>query len=1123
MLSSHKISRSSWRYYVDRAACRPLEYYLGVGEAPGRWHGRGLEPLGLERGAAVTEQQLEAMFARGIHPDNGDRLGRAWRTDGVTGYDLTFSTPKSVSALWALGSEEVAAASMAAHRAAVKAGLAYLDTHAAWSRRGTDGVEQVATEGLTVALFDHRTSRELDPQLHTHALVLNKVQCVDGTWRTLDGKEMFDHKKSAGMIYHAALRNEMRQRLGVEIEPVSKDGQADVRGVPAELLGLWSKRSRAIDAEAGPKIAEYEKLLGRSLTAAERARVIKTAVLKTRPGKSHEPTSVLHATWATEAATVGWTPKRLQHAARVVVRDPARPDWGTDRPLPTDPATLARRLEEVLPGPGPAGQKGAVAPERDEQLALAALQAAGVRAAVFSRAEVAGQVAAHLPTDGLTAAQVLVRVEELTDAALRLAEAIPVGQPIRGVTPRRSDPRYATVQVLQAEAQILSLAERGRGVGYGKVDHRVLWPALEATDGRDRLDSGQYRAVLHLAGDGDFLTVLTAPAGAGKTSTLGAASRAWTQAGYRVVGLAPSARAAAELAAATGTRTDTLAKWLHNHDHLAQLPEQERAWTRLDDRTILIVDEASMASTLDLDRLTAAAGRAAAKVVLVGDPGQIGVINGPGGMLAALAHAGHGTELEQIHRFRDEWEREASLALRKGDTAVLGVYRSQDRLHPCPTGDQALDALFNHWTHARHDGQDPLMLARTRLDVDALNTRARNAALADGQITGPVTRAGERDWQAGDLLRTRRNNRHLTLDHTLGHARGQDNGQDPSLPGQGSGPGNGQGSAHVRNGDRFRVLGPGPNSGLIVEDLAGRGRTVLPADYLAEHCEYGWALTIDAAQGATADVGLVLVRPGIDREHLYVGMTRGRNGNHAYITPDPTVDPEHDHGHSPAARKHTDQDPHREANGVLTAALAQSGAQDAAHTALAEARKVAADTARKTQERQAAEAERQRLLPQPVPVEHTRAVEQLQALRAERDRLHHQQLRLWASARDTKQQLDAAPKWARGRRQTLTATFAEVQGELRQTHPALASLDTKVQEQTRLVDSHTRQRDDERRDQQRRSGLAAFRRMARNDLALPRPTQDQVRDLATRLAASRSRDADDFYVHSHDNDRGLSR
>jgi ATP-dependent exoDNAse (exonuclease V) alpha subunit len=824
-----------------------------------------------------------------------------------------------------------------------------------------------------------------------------------------------------------------------------------------------------------------------------------------------EPASVLHAIWAAEAGRVGWTPQRLQHAALVVLQDPVTPDRRTDRPLPTVAPTLAPTLEEVLPRPARDGQKGAVAQGRDEQVVLAALQAAGVRAAVFSRAEVAGQVAAHLPTDGLTAAQVLARVEVLTDTALRLAEAVPVGQPIRGVTPRRSDPRYATVQVLQAEARILDLAGRGRGAGYGKVRPTVLWPALDSAAANNRLDSGQYRAVLHLAGDGDFLSVLTAPAGAGKTSTLGAASRAWAQAGYRVVGLAPSARAAAELAAATGSRSDTLAKWLHNHDHLAQLPEQERARTRLDDRTVLVVDEASMASTLDLDRLTAAAGRAAAKVVLVGDPGQIGVINGPGGMLSALAHAGHGVELEQIHRFAQQWEREASLALRKADPAVLGVYRSQDRLHPCATGDQAVDALFSHWTQARHEGQDPLMLARTRLDVDALNTRARTAALTEGQITGPVTTAGERDWQAGDLLRTRRNNRHLTL----GHAGGQYNGQDSVLPGQGSG--------HVRNGDRFRVLGPGPDGGLIVEDLTGRGRVVLPVDYLAEHCEYGWALTIDAAQGATCDLGLVLVRPGVDREHLYVGMTRGRNGNHAYITPDTTVDPEHDQAHNPRGRQQPDRDLQREAHGVLTAALAQSGAQDAAHTALAQARKVAADTARKQQERQAADAEQQRLLPQPVPAEHTRAVEHLQALRAERDQLHQQQRRLWANARDTKQQLDAAPKWARGRRQTLTSIFTEIQGQLQETHPSLANLDTQIQEQTRLVDSHTRQRDDEKLDQQRRDDLGALRRRAPNDLALPRPTQDQVRDLATRLAASRSRDDDDFYLHSHDNDRGLSR
>jgi conjugative relaxase-like TrwC/TraI family protein len=103
VLSSAKIGTSSWRYYTGAVACRATDYYLGYGEAPGRWAGRGLPALGLEPGSVVDEAQLESLFARALHPVTGDRLGRAWRVDGVTGFDLTFSAPKSVSSLWALG------------------------------------------------------------------------------------------------------------------------------------------------------------------------------------------------------------------------------------------------------------------------------------------------------------------------------------------------------------------------------------------------------------------------------------------------------------------------------------------------------------------------------------------------------------------------------------------------------------------------------------------------------------------------------------------------------------------------------------------------------------------------------------------------------------------------------------------------------------------------------------------------------------------------------------------------------------------------------------------------------------------------------------------------------------
>ncbi len=684
---------------------------------------------------------------------------------------------------------------------------------------------------------------------------------------------------------------------------------------------------------------------------------------------------------------------------------------------------------------------GDVSPETDKALSAAvaagALQGAGTQRAVFSRADVAGQVAAHLPTTGLSAAEVVEHIEQITEIALGLDDAVPIGPQGVGGTPRASDARYATVQVLTAEARILDLAARGRRGSYGQVPYSALMPM-----GRDGgLDPSQYRAVLHLAAGGDFLSVLTAPAGAGKTSTLGATARAWQDAGYRVVGLAPSARAAAELATATGGPTDTLAKWLHTHH---PTPAGAQGATSLDDRTVVIVDEASMASTLDLDPLITAAAGAGAKVVLVGDPAQIGVVNGPGGMLAALAHAGHGVELAEIHRFSQPWERQASLALRHGKADALTAYRGAGRLHPCADGDAALDSVFAHWAKARADGQDALMLARTRLDVDALNLRARAAALAAGQVTGPVTVAGGRDWQAGDVLRTRRNDRRLTV-----------------------------GDGHVRNGDRYQVLGPGPQDGLIVADLGGRGRTVLPAAYLAEHAEYGWASTIDAAQGATADVGVVLIRPGMDREHLYVAMTRGRHGNHAYITPDTsTGDDHHDHGHGHPHQQHSapaQADPQEQAVRVLAAAAARSGAQDAAHTALEHARAQAVQTARQNQraaehaaERAAARervaAENLRRQARPLLPEHARAVRQVEQCRAEREQLRADRDALHRTLRQTQTELAALPRWARSRRRALTETLNSSQRLLLQSEPTQGTLAAEIDRLTRQVAHHTRQR-----------------------------------------------------------------
>ena len=860
MLSTAKIRHGSWRYYANQVSRGRCEYFLGMGEAPGRWEGRGLDELDLAAGGRVSERELEAAFGRAIHPRTGQQLGRAWRADGVAGYDLCLSAPKSVSALWALGGEQAAAEVLAAHQAAVTAALEYVDGHASFSRVGADGHTQVPTGGLASAVFDHRTSRAGDPQLHSHALVVNKVRCPDGGWRTVDGTELFRHKKAAGAVYQAALRAELTGRLGVGWTQVSRDGQAEIAGVPDRLLRMWSKRTVQVQAEAGPVIARYEDTLGRPLSSAERTAVTKVAVLKTRPGK--EPVDIVALTerWEREAAGAGW-----------------------------DRAGIERAVEAARDLRGPREHPGRTDAEV-ERLLEGAVRAAGGRRAVFSRAELTVEIAARLPTAGVGAGMTRELIERWTDRALATPEAVLL-RPERDGPIRASDARYASRTTLQAELRILDVANAGRRAGVGLVDQARLLAA-----GRHRgLDPSQQAALARITASGDRVSVLVAPAGTGKTTAIAVAVRAWQAAGYRVVLLAPSARAAAELQQATASPADTVAKFLYDHRHQhsrsSWVPEPAGALMRPGD--VVVIDEASMLGTCDLDTLTQAAQRGGSKVLLIGDPGQIGPVQAAGGMLPALADRLHAPTLGQVHRFEAPWEREASLQLRRGDPAVLDTYSAAGRIHDCPDDAAALDAIFDRYWQTCDAGRTVLMLARTHRDVDALNMRARAHATNIGAVRGPVLLDALVPWQAGDRLRATRNNRAIRV-----------------------------GGDFLRNGDQFTVLGR-TGDGLLVRRLAGQQQAVLPDTYVRDHAAHGWASTIDAAQGVTVDEGLLLARPGLDRQQLYVGLTRGRHENHVYLAPPPA-----DEGHR--------QPPAAAGGGrrALTDALDRSDTQRAGHTRL---------------------------------------------------------------------------------------------------------------------------------------------------------------------------------------------
>ena len=272
MLRITKMAPGGWAYYARDVAVGLDDYYGGHGEEPGTWMGRGAVMAGV--GGRVEVEQLGRLFGQGRHPLSGEALGCAWDhhdTDVVAGYSVSLSAPKTVSLLWGLGDRRLSQEVRSAHDAAVAATVEYLEEHAAFSRAGKAGVFQLDTDGLIVAAYVHRTSRTLDPQLHTHLLVSAKVRRSDGAWRALDGRDLFAQQKAASGVYQAALRAELAARLGVEWDTPSAHGHADVAGVPEELRRHFSARREQVQARGAARVAAAEAERGRGLSAAERA------------------------------------------------------------------------------------------------------------------------------------------------------------------------------------------------------------------------------------------------------------------------------------------------------------------------------------------------------------------------------------------------------------------------------------------------------------------------------------------------------------------------------------------------------------------------------------------------------------------------------------------------------------------------------------------------------------------------------------------------------------------------------------------------------------------------------------------------------------------------------------
>ena len=655
-----------------------LAYYASRGETPLAWGGRLAERLGLA--GAVDDAGYEALFGPGgaRDPHLRTRLVETKRP----GVELVVAAHKSVAVLGLIGRAEDMHAILDAEGDAT---VGFLDEWFA-HQGGRRGVAQrrTPTGGLLWARTRHVASRAGDPGPHDHVLIANLTEMLDeaGGWKGLDTGGLRDLVHAATMVGRlagAAKAVELGYAIEADHGPSGKLDHWRIAGIPSEVTDAFSKRSAEIDAAM-----EAEGF------SSYRARGI--AARATQDPKADESPESLLLRWYDELDSIGWPARKITQRLRIV----------QDRSRRGLRSLTERERTEVVRGLiGPAGP-------------LAARKA-------FTRADVIRLAAPALY--GCAPGE----LDQVVSGVLHHPEAIPlVGQP--GARGRA----WAAAAALATEEAIAAVAERlaqreDKAAAAPEAVHAAI-AAKQASLGRPLTD-GQRRAAEAIATSGRGLDVIVGVAGSGKTTALEVARAAFEASGYRVLGTAISGQAARALHDHAGVEARTIASLVWRLEH---------GTLRLDEGTVLLIDEAGMTDDPAMLKLLAAVDVAGAKAVVIGDHRQLGAV-GAGGGLEALVdrHRPAVQVLDQNVRQRDAAEREALEHLRAGNVGqAVDWYRQHDRIVTGGTRDEALDAAIAAWEADLRAGRESSLLAWRRRNVAALNERARQRCIEAGMVTG---------------------------------------------------------------------------------------------------------------------------------------------------------------------------------------------------------------------------------------------------------------------------------------------------------------------------------------------------------------------------------------------------
>ncbi len=865
------------------------------------WAGKGAGALRL-RGTVDPDVFREVL--EGAVPDgSGRRLGRQEKDGAIThrpGRDLTFSAPKSVSLAALLGNDAAAAA---AHDEAVRRTLAWLEATTVQTRMkdaDTGLLVHAGGQKMVAATFRHEVSRNLDPQLHTHAVLANMVQGDDEKWRTMSNETLYRRQKLIGMVYRSELAREL-EAAGYGIEKTHADGRFEIAGVPRGVIDAFSTRRAEIEAAMqGFGLGDT----GSSSRLAERA------ALMTRAHKRDVDRDALRGAWREQAASSGFSADRIIDEAR------ERRALSAESP---DRAAGADR------GQGAAGSRNAergrdAGIPHDADPASRALSWAiahlSERDAVFARSDLMAATLAWKPGAVSVEAAGKAMDAACRDGRLHAAAAFLGGD---GMT---------TDTAIADEHETVRSMRTGQNRGEVLMRRRKVRQHLH----KGPLTDGQKQAVTAILSSKDRVVGVQGYAGTGKTAMLNRARALAEKNGYRMTGLAPSASAVQTLVAESGIESETLQGFLARNAGIAEgrlTRKGARDMRAVFAKTVLVVDEGSLASTVQArDLLRIANTLRIPRVVLVGDEKQLDAVDA-GKPFAQLQQAGMQTAvMDEIMRQREPALKEAVEASIAGDIRTafekLGSHVAEVK------ADNIAGAVAARWLKLSHEERENtgVMAPSHELRV-AINGHIRERLAREGAIHGPAFQ-GERlvsrgytraekalaaNYAPGDVVAFHRSYRRLGIDKGVERRvvevdrrrrtvilEGPGGTTAAWKPGQVAGRHGGSEvyraePIELRAGDRVRWSRNDKGLGLVNSRTAevtsasgdrvsfrledGRELHLGKNDTQLRHLDHAWASTVHAFQGRTVDN--VIAAMEANHPHLttqksfYVETSRARN------------------------------------------------------------------------------------------------------------------------------------------------------------------------------------------------------------------------------------------------------